>query len=156
MYGSIGMVEVVGVEAGRVAVRSGGDRPQEVDMTQHLHADLFVHPHLRELVGGEAPRLVQQLVGNDELADVVHERGETQPLQPGRHEVELFADVAGVVGDALRMPGRVPVLGLERVDEHAHRLVVRFLHTHVRSEHLAGDEDRNDDEKHDGGAEREV
>ena len=117
-------------------------------MAQHLHADLLVHAHLRELVGRQPARLVQQLVRHDELADVVHQRREPQPLEPGGHEVELFADVARVVGDALRVPRRVTVLRLERVDQHPDGLVVRFLHAHVRREHLAGDEDRHDDQQH--------
>ena len=83
---------------------------------EHLHADLLVDAHLRELIGRQAARLVQQLVRHDELADVVHQRREPKPLEPRGHEVELFADVARVVGDPFRMTRRVAVLRLERVE----------------------------------------
>ena len=79
----------------------------------------------RELVFGELPGLVQDVVGHHELADVVHQRGEAQSLHSGRHEVHLFADVLRVHRHPLGMAGGVAVLGLERTDEHLHGLVVR-------------------------------
>ncbi len=115
-----------------------------------------MHAHLRELLRGELARLVQQLVRHDELADVVHQRREAQALHPGRHEVELLTDVPRVVRDPLRVTGRVAVLRLERANEHLHGLVVRFLHAHVRREHLAGDEDRHDQHEHGRGADAQV
>ncbi len=52
------------------------------------------------------------------------------------------------IGDPLGVTGRVAVLRLERADQHLHGLVVRFLHRHVRGEHLLGDEHRHDDQQH--------
>ena len=125
-------------------------------MAEHLHRHAFVNAHAGELFLGELARLVQQLVGHDELADVVHQRREAQPLHAGRHEVELLTDVTGVHRDPLRVTGGVRILLLERADEQLHRLVVRFLHAHVRREHLTRDEDRHDDEQHHRGTEAEV
>ena len=56
------VVGVVGVELHRVAVRVHRDRPQEVDVAEHLHRHALVDAHARELFLGELARLVQQLV----------------------------------------------------------------------------------------------
>ena len=130
------MIEVVGVELHRVAVRVQCDRPQEIDVAEHLHRYALVDAHPRELFLGELARLVEQLVGNDELADVVHQRAEAQALHPGRHEIEFLADVTGVDRHPFGVTGGVRVLLLERADEKLHGFVVRLLHSHVRREHL--------------------
>jgi hypothetical protein len=93
------------------------DRAQEVDVTEHLHRHLFVDANPLELLLGKLPRLVQQLIRNDELADVVHQRGEAQPLRARRREVELLGDVPGVHRDTACMTGGVRILLFERVHE---------------------------------------
>ena len=123
---------------------------------EHLHGDRLVHPQPAELFLGQLPGLVEDLVRHDELADVVHQRGEVQPLPARRPEVQLFADVAGVLRDPLGVTGGVTVLRLERANQHLHGLVVRFGDAHVRAKHLPRDEDRHEDENERAGAEREV
>ena len=88
-----------GRELRRFARRARRDRGEEVDAGEDLDRDVLVHAHLRELLGGELAPLVQEVVRHDELADVVHQRGEAQPLQPGRRHAQLVADVLRVVGD---------------------------------------------------------
>ena len=120
MYGSIGCPRSSGpAELRGLARRARRDRREEVDVGQHLHRHPFVHAHLRELFRGELARLVEQMVRHDELADVVHQRGEAQPLQPRGRHAELLADVPGVARDPLGVTGGVGILRLERADQRA-------------------------------------
>ena len=52
---------------------------------------------------------------------------------------ELFADVLRERRDALRVPGRVPVLRLEREDQRLDRLLLRRLQLEVAGEGRSGD-----------------
>ena len=53
--------------------RVTGDRREEVDAAQQLDRHRLVPLHTFELGLGQATGLVEQLVGNDQLADVVHQ-----------------------------------------------------------------------------------
>ena len=55
------------------------------------------------------------LVGIADLADVVEERAELEPLQLGGLEAQRLADAQRHVGDPARVRGGVLVVGLERV-----------------------------------------
>ena len=96
------------------------------------------------------------MVRHNQLADVVHQRGEAQSLQPRRHEVELLADVPRVGRNALGVSGRVVVLALERTDQHVHGLFVRLLDPDVRREYLTGDQDWHDEHQNSGRADTEI
>ena len=61
-----------------------------------------------------------------------------------------------VAGDPLGVPGGVRVLRLERADERAHRGFLGLLQREVGGERLAGDEDRDDEQRDDHRAVVEV
>ena len=70
-----------------------------------------------ELLVGERPRLLQDLGRNPDLADVVEQRAELEPLQRLTVERELAADEQRHVGDPAGVRRRVLVVRLERVRE---------------------------------------
>ena len=127
----------------RLGGRVAGDGREEVDATEQLDRDEFVTPHTLELGRGEPTRLVQELVGHDELADVVHQRGVTEPLHPPGTEAQLFAHIFREHRDALSMPRRVPVLRLESEDQSLDRLLLRSLQSHETCKRSSGDENRD-------------
>src|SRR5690606_5283200 len=103
-----------------VAVMPGGDvdhRLEEVDLGEDLLHQMGVGLHLGVLVGIETTPLADQLRGDRQLPEVVDEGGPFQGLQLGAGEPELFTDQLGEVGDPLRVPPGVHVLGLEGLDE---------------------------------------
>ena len=106
---------------------------------------VLVALHPFELRLGQPTGLVEQLVGHDQLADVVHERRVAEPLHAAFAERELGTDVLGERGDALRVTGGVPVLGLERVDQRLDRLLLPRLQLEVAREGGPGDQDRHDE-----------
>ena len=69
----------------------------------------------------ERAGLRQQRRRDADLADVVEERSELDPLQRLRLEAELLADADRQVGDPARVRGRVLVVGLERVRQRLDR-----------------------------------
>ena len=160
----IGHVDDRGLdEAGPVDGRRGsfgggitGDRREEVDAVEELDRHRFVAAHPFELGLGEAPRLVEQLVGHDELADVVHQRRVAESFHPALAEVELGTDVLGESGDALRVAGRIAVLGLEGEDQGLDGLLLARLQLQVARERRTGDQDRDHEQRHDRGTQLEV
>ena len=81
--------------------------------------------HLELLVGQRA-RLVDQRVGDRDLADVVEDPAVAEVLDRRLRQVELAPDVDGQLGDRARVVGRVAVLRLEgrgeRLGRPDHRL----------------------------------
>ena len=58
----------------------GHDRVREIDAFEYLRADGRVNLHLVKLGGRQLPRLVQDVIGDGELADVVQQRAGLQRL----------------------------------------------------------------------------
>ena len=79
-------------------------------------AELGMRPDQRPLLLGQRPGLEQDRVRDPDLADVVEERAELQPLQRVGVEAELAAD-AEEVSVIQRVRGGVLVPRLERVRE---------------------------------------
>ncbi len=73
------------------------------------------------LLLGQRPRLEQDRVRDPDLADVVEERAELEPLQRVAVEAELLADEQRRVGDPAGVGGRVLVACLEGVRERLDR-----------------------------------
>jgi hypothetical protein len=67
-----------------------------------------------ELLVGERPGLVDDRVGDGDLADVVEDAAVAQVLDRRLGESELTTDVNGQVRDRTSVVGRVAVLRLER------------------------------------------
>ena len=137
---------------GRVA----GDGREEVDATEQLDRDELVALHALELGRGEAAGLVEELIGHDELADVVHQRGVAESFHPAGTEAQLFTHVLREHRHPLRVPRRVPILRLESEDQSLDRLLLRGLQLHEAREGSSGDEDRHGEERHHCGTEVEV
>ena len=72
---------------------------EPIDRREDLLAQLRVLLDDLELLVRERPRLVQDLGGNPDLADVVEERRELEPLERVPVEAELAADEQRHVGD---------------------------------------------------------
>ena len=82
------------------------DRPhlgEAVDRLEDPLAELRVHLDDAPLVLRQRPRLEQDARRHADLADVVEERAELQPLQRRRVEAELAADAQRHVGDPARV-----------------------------------------------------
>jgi len=73
-----------------------------------------------ELALRQRPRLLQDLVGNAQLADVVEETAHGEAAQPLRCETELVAHLHRAQGHPARVLLRVRVLLRERDQESAH------------------------------------
>ncbi len=74
----------------------------------------------RELVLRERARLLQDPVGDGELADVVEQAAGREAAKPARGQAELLADLHGQERDATRVLLRVGVLAGEAQRERAH------------------------------------
>jgi hypothetical protein len=74
-----------------------------------------LHDHPLRVV--ERAGLVEDLLRDADLADVVEETAETERAQALGRELELAADLDGIVGDALGVALGVGVLRLDRVRE---------------------------------------
>ncbi len=106
------------------------DRPdvgQPLDRRQDLLAELRMPLDDLELLVGQRPRLAQDLRGHADLADVVEERTELEPLHRLAVELQLTADEQRDVGDPAGMRRGVLVVRLERVRERRHRRDERAL-----------------------------
>ena len=122
---------------------------QAVDRRDDPLAELGVRLDHRALLDGEVPGLGQDLGRDADLADVVEERAELEPLERLRIEPECSADLQRRVGDPARVRRRVLVVRLERVrqrldgrDERALEVleVVRVRDRELRLVREAGDE----------------
>jgi len=71
----------------------------------------------RTLLGGQAARLRQDHARNADLADVVQESAELEPLQRVLIQLEPAADAKREIRDPPSVRGRVFVLRFERVRE---------------------------------------
>ena len=129
---------------GRRVTRNGRE---EVDAPQQFDRHGLVPLHPFELRLGEATRLVEQLIRDDQLADVVHQRRIPKPLHPARAEREFDADVLGESCDSLCMARGVAVLRLERQDQGLDRLLLASLEFEVAGERAPRDQDWNDQER---------
>ena len=65
---------------------------QSIDRRDDLLAELGMGLDQRALVGGEPPRLREDLARDPDLADVVQQRAELEPLQAALVELQLVAD----------------------------------------------------------------
>jgi hypothetical protein len=69
------------------------------------------------LAGVQPARLVEDLVGHPQLAQVVQQRGDLEPADVPGLEAEALAQVAGQPGDADRMLGGEGALGVDDARE---------------------------------------
>ena len=90
-------------------------RPQvlETASAEDLRADLGMGADLRELGGTEPARLLQDGVGQPDLADVVQHPRDLDPLDLLGGQAELHGDQAAVAADAARVVGRARVAQVE-------------------------------------------
>ncbi len=113
--------ETVGVALAVVALVAGADdRPhvlELLDRSQDPLPELGMGLDQLPLLVGQRPGLRQDRGRDPDLADVVEERSELDPLQRSALEPELLADFHGHVPDPARVGRRVLVLRLERVGE---------------------------------------
>src|SRR3954470_23464035 len=100
---------------------------QLLDRSDDLLAELGVRLHDGALVRGQTTGLREDRALDADLADVVQERAELEPLQLRLVEPELAADAQRQIGDPTRVRRRVLVVGLERVRERLDRRDERTL-----------------------------
>ena len=72
---------------------------ETVDRRDDPLSELRMRLHDRALLGGEPPGLREDLARDADLADVVQQRTELEPLQLALAEAELATDAQGEVGD---------------------------------------------------------
>ena len=80
-------------------------------------ADVHVSAHRGGLVGVERSGLPKNPVRDADLADVVQQPGEPDPLEPIGVEAELLADQDAQLRDGLAVVARPCVLGVDRARE---------------------------------------
>ena len=86
------------------------------DGRQHVGADGDVLLDLLVFVGGQRSRLLEQPIGDAELADVVHQRGGVNRVDhPGVAQADFAGQRDGVALDALRVLVRGLVASRHRV-----------------------------------------
>src|SRR5204862_7329435 len=111
--------EAVGVALAVPAlVAVAHDRPdllQALDRRDDACAELRMRLHHGPLLGGQASGLREDLVRDTDLADVVQQSTELEPLQRALAEAELAADKQREIRDPARMGRRVLVVRLERI-----------------------------------------
>src|SRR5437868_2654424 len=103
-----------------VLVAGADDRAhvlEPLDRRDDPLAELGMGLHERALLGGEPARLGEDRRGDADLADVVEERAELEPLERRRVEAEGLADLHRHVADPARVLRGVLVVRLERVRE---------------------------------------
>ena len=125
--------EPVGVAAAVPALVMGAHNVealalQERDLGEHLLAEERVLLHARALVGRQRPRLLEDLVGDPDLADVVQEEA-VFDASVARDEVGIDHghELERIAHDALGMIVGAGVLPLECSRERGNRLEIRLL-----------------------------
>ena len=119
------------VEALVVRLNDRHEVRERLDGGQDRCPERRVGLHDHPLLGGERSRLVEDRVGDPDLADVVQERRELHPADLIRGQLHLDGDDAGESGDPGRMAPRV---GIPRVDgggQRLHRGKVELAETSV-------------------------
>ena len=119
---------------------------EELDVLEHLGAAQRVRLDHRELVVGEAARLLQDLRGHAELADVVEDPGVAQGVDPVLADAQDARDHHRCLGDPLAVTAGVVVLGLHGLDEGPDGGLVRLLLVGVLEERPARDEQGEQDQ----------
>ena len=77
--------------------------------------------HHRPFLRGEPARLREDRARNPDLADVVEQRAELEPLERALAETRFLPHPQGEVGDPARVGRRVLVVRLERVRKRLDR-----------------------------------
>jgi hypothetical protein len=88
-----------------------------VEYRHHLRPDQRVRLDDVVLGVGQCAGLVDDVFGDPELAHVVHDRREPDPLALGARELHGFGDHVGVASDALAVTVGVGVTGFQRDGE---------------------------------------
>ena len=104
------------------------DPGESLDRGEDPLADDRVSPHQLPLLVVERRGLVEDRLGDPDLADVVEQRSELDRLEEVVAEAEPARHLDGEVRDLLRVHARVAVLRLERARERGQRLAVQPLH----------------------------
>ncbi len=84
-------------------------------------SELGMALHLRVLLGGERPRLAEDRVRHPDLADVVEDAGEPQPLDSILVKAELRRHHLAEAADGLAVAGGPRVALVERLRQAEHR-----------------------------------
>jgi len=104
-----------------VRAHDGLGLAEEVDVAQDLHADDRVALHQRPLGLGQRVRLVEDRVGDGDLADVVQQEAELDLGVIGQPRAHGARDLQAVGGHALGVLARVGVARLDRVGQRPDR-----------------------------------
>ena len=120
----LGLVEAAGVAAAVeplvvVEHEPAHGRGEVAELAEQVMAPLGMPADDRELVLRERARLLQDPVGDGELADVVEQAAGREAAEPARRKAELLADLHGQERDAARVLLRVGVLAGEAQRERA-------------------------------------
>ena len=117
LQGRRGGIEVEGVAAavGLLVVAGGpqGDLLEAVDAAQDPEGLEAVGVDDLALAGVEPARLVEHLVRHPQLAEVVEQRGDLEPVAVVGIEAQPFAQIAGQPGDAQGVLGSERALGVD-------------------------------------------
>jgi hypothetical protein len=100
--------------------------------------------HLGHLVVGQPARLVQDVVGHAELADVVQDPGAADALDALARQAQLLGDVRAQAPHGLRVVGGADVAQVQRLGHHqdglqvlGRRLVADAVQQAVGEDHRA-------------------
>ncbi len=96
---------------------------EAADVAQDLEGLETVGVHHQALAGVEPGRLVEDLVGNAQLAEVVQQAGDFQLLAVGRRHPHALGDPARQAGDAQRMLGGERALRIDDAREDLGQLL---------------------------------
>src|SRR2546421_621158 len=97
----------------------GTERRQELDRGEDPLADYRMLPHDGELFWRERSRLLEDIAGDADLADVVQQRAILQQAQLFAGQPQPPPDIDGELGGLPRMRLRVAVLGVQRRRQRA-------------------------------------
>src|SRR5512142_2383958 len=117
LLASLAVRIAVAVPALVAGAHDGPDLREPVDRSQDPLAELRVLLDHEPLLRRQRARLLQDLGRDPDLADVVEEGAELEPLQRAALEPQLLADHHGHVRDPAGVRGGVLVVRLERVRE---------------------------------------